>query len=618
MSSLREPLEVTRPSGSLRVLVVSASMGAGHDGAARNLASALAGDGHEATVRDFLDAAPLGIGGALRRGYELELRHAPSAYELTYRLWYRLPWLAPVLAWLICVLARRTVLRWVDQASPDVVVSTYPLATLCLGRLRQLGRLGVPVVNFITDFGVHPLWVHKGVDLNLAVHPQAAAEAFRRSKKPALACGPAVGSGFCVQAQALRDQVRASLGLSPKDRAVLVVAGSWGVGNLVSTWRAIATCPDLTPVVVCGRDQRLAERIRALSQQHEVRTIVLGWTDEMPYLMAAADALVENAGGLTAFEAMRSGLPVVSFEPIAGHGRENTARMHAAGVSHLAQSPEELRAALWTLCNPGPLRDQQVARAQALFRDEPASLIASATASPQPRPALAANMARVGLKALAGMTALCGLGWLGLTSGVAFATEAGAGVAHPGPGSSGVAFIGVRLDGVELADPVIRRDLALMDLTAVIDASTAAAHPGLVRSLALEGVDVENGGLGEPATPDSAQDSSLPWDRARRDVRSGDLLEAITGRRVALSVLGRRATAWDLLDSGQAHMTVVVPDHQLMASRPPEAPLRIEGRSIYLLNGLGATPDQLVNLLNEVRAALDSEDLSSAPLVVLH
>ena len=43
----------------------------------------------------------------------------------------------------------------------------------------------------------------------------------------------------------------------------------------------------------------------------------------MPALMAAADALVENAGGLTCMEAFAVGLPVITFQPIAGHGKDN-------------------------------------------------------------------------------------------------------------------------------------------------------------------------------------------------------------------------------------------------------------------------------------------------------
>src|ERR1700674_2235637 len=119
-------------------------MGAGHDGAARELATRLRTAGHHAEVRDFLDSGPLHIGAALRSGYEFELKHLPSAYEATYRLWYRVPWLCPMVAWLVTALTRRKVLRWVCECRAGVVVSTYPLASLCLGRLRARRRLDVP------------------------------------------------------------------------------------------------------------------------------------------------------------------------------------------------------------------------------------------------------------------------------------------------------------------------------------------------------------------------------------------------------------------------------------------------------------------------------------------
>ena len=91
-----------------------------------------------------------------------------------------------------------------------------------------------------------------------------------------------------------------------------------------------------TPVVVCGRDERLHAQVRRLAAASPRPSVVLGWTDTMPSLMAACDALVENAGGLTSLEAMRAGLPVISFDPIAGHGRDNTAAMDASGVARLA------------------------------------------------------------------------------------------------------------------------------------------------------------------------------------------------------------------------------------------------------------------------------------------
>jgi UDP-N-acetylglucosamine:LPS N-acetylglucosamine transferase len=97
---------------------------------------------------------------------------------------------------------------------------------------------------------------------------------------------------------------------------------------------------------------------------------VLGWTDDMPALMAAADVLVQNAGGLTCMEAFAAGLPVVSFRPIAGHGRENALHMERAGVAPLARDRAELAAVLDRAT--GPEGAQQVAAARAMFAGDAA------------------------------------------------------------------------------------------------------------------------------------------------------------------------------------------------------------------------------------------------------
>jgi UDP-N-acetylglucosamine:LPS N-acetylglucosamine transferase len=363
------------------VLVISASMGAGHDGAAHELVARLGAVGTHAEVRDFLESGPLRLGTALRTGYELELRYAPSLYEATYRLWYRVPWLTPVVAWLVTALTGRRVLRWVRQSGATVVVSTYPLATLCLGRLRATDRLPIPTVNFITDFGVHPLWVHSGIDLNLAIHDRPAEMAATRTGRPSIACGPVVAGAFEPQRLPDRAQTRAALGVTGDERAVLVVAGSWGVGGLAATWQALAEDDRFVPIVVCGRDARLRQEVSALAGRAAGKSVVLGWTEDMAGLMAGCDALVENAGGLTSLEALRAGLPVVTFRPIAGHGRENAAHMAAAGVSCLAADPEELVEALARLTSSGPARSAQIEAGSALFRSRADTLILELAAS---------------------------------------------------------------------------------------------------------------------------------------------------------------------------------------------------------------------------------------------
>jgi UDP-N-acetylglucosamine:LPS N-acetylglucosamine transferase len=590
-------------------------MGAGHDGAARELAARLGAAGHDTEVRDFLDAGPLRIGRALRRGYEFELKHLPSAYEATYQLWFRLPWLCPLVSWLVTALTRRKVLRWIRGFQAAVVVSTYPLATLCLGRLRTTRRLAIPTVNFITDFGVHPLWVHPGIDFNLAVHDEPARLAVRRTGKTAVACGPIVSGAFQAGALPSRQEARAALGLTPFDRAVLIVAGSWGVGGVESTWRAIVGDGRFTPVVVCGRDERLRQAVSTLAGSGPGHSVVLGWTDDMPALMSACDALVENAGGLTSFEAMRAGLPVVSFQPIAGHGRENTARMDAAGVSRLATSPEVLIEALAVLTVPGAARADQIAAGRALFRSDADTLTLGAAASVPPERLPRRPAVYVG-RAAAAMIAVAALGWTGLTSGVEVAAAAGAGVAHVPGGAHHSAFVGVRLNAEELASPAVQSDLARMHLSAVVDRLTAVAEPQAVRAIVGLGVSVASGGRGDWTTAARHDSDRTLWARAQGDARAGKYLERLTGGPVTVLVPGRRVNAWDLIDCGKAHSSLVVPNHIVDAQQAAliGSPLHLTARHIYLINGLDATPAQLSVVLIRLRVGLTRSGLVAVPL----
>jgi processive 1,2-diacylglycerol beta-glucosyltransferase len=605
------------------VLIISASMGAGHDGAAREMQSRLRRAGHDAEVHDFLDAAPLRIGGVVRRSYEIELRHAPGAYDRTYQLWYRAPWLCPIVSWFVCLLTRRRVLRWVRRQDADVVVSTYPLATLCLGRLRAIGRLRIPTVNFITDFGVHPLWVHRGIDLNLAVHRVPAEEASRRTGRPAVACGPLVADSFGPSGATARtrERMRADLGLAAGDKAVLIVAGSWGIGDVEETFDSVLAMDGYVPVVVCGRDETTRAGLERLAAGGG-RAVILGWTDRMPELMVACDALIENAGGLTSLEALKAGLPVISYQPIAGHGRENTSAMAAAGVSRLAGDRNELVVALDAVTPPGPERQTQVIAGRSMFNADGAALVLG-TVEPAALARLTPpNRLRVAWastsRRLSGVVAAAAMAWGGMTTGVFVATAFGAGVAHPAPGAARAAYIGVRLSTTELLDPAVDRKVRALGISVVVDHVTAFTAPGEVRQLAAQGVDIENGGRGIWLGPFGQRTRPALWTRAKGDVTAGAELSALIGRPVRFFVPGRRVNGFDLLDTNHEHDSIVVPDVEIAVADPDPAPLPdLAPREILLVNGLGATGPEVLAVLDQLQRDLARAHLTALPIAAL-
>jgi processive 1,2-diacylglycerol beta-glucosyltransferase len=605
------------------VLIVSATVGAGDAGNARELARRLTDAGHEADVRDFLETPPLGIGKALSKGYEAELRHAPWAYELAFKVWFWFPFLLAPLARFLTFFTRRRVLQWVRESHADIVVSTYPVATQVLGELRRRANrrwrnhaaLRVPVVNFITDFGYHPFWAHRGIDLNLAVPPGTVEAVARRTGRASHACGPLVSPEF-LAAPARRDFARARLGLRPEDLGVLISSGSWGVGALKEAFELVANRPGLVPVVTCGRNSDLRDHLEAVAKDKGYRAHLLGWTDDMAGVMAACDVLVENAGGLTSLEAMGAGLPLVTFRPIPGHGRNSAVAMSAAGVSCLARNGQELVEDLGQLGRPGPARVAQLAAAANLFSGDAAvavAAIAAYGAPPEPRLRPVVRAAR----AASAAALAAAISWVGLTGGVGVAAAAGIGVAHPPDGTGNIVYLGVRLSAQELPNSDIQAALASLDASAVVDVNTADGRPDALRVLAGRGIDLESGGLADG--PRASDEPVAPWTLAQSDSQSVEALSDLAGVPVTVLVPDRSISAFDLVDASAAHLRMVVPDATMPV--PPSGPFpqeelglpAMQGDHIYLVNGLRVTSAQLIVLLSNLEAQLSGEGLTSQP-----
>jgi UDP-N-acetylglucosamine:LPS N-acetylglucosamine transferase len=345
------PAIPARRDRSRTVVMISASIGAGHDGAARELTRHLTSAGYTVDPHDFLGMLPPGWGDAARDAYHGQLRHAPASWGWLLRATAG-PRAVAGAAALTTAAATSRLLAAVGSR-PAAVVSTYPMASQVLGRLRRTGRLTSPAIAFMTDPSVHPLCVAADVDLHVAPN-EPAAEAIRALGARATAAGPVVGPGF-RPSTGLADAyaARYSLGLPSIDRLAVVVAGSWGVGDIDRTVRDIAATGSAIPVVVCGRNDALRRRLTGSSQ-----IITLGWVDDMPSLLRAADVVVHNAGGLSSLEAMASGVPVISYRCLPGHGTANAAVLQAAGLSPWPQDAAGLTAAMRQAID-GDLRQRQ-------------------------------------------------------------------------------------------------------------------------------------------------------------------------------------------------------------------------------------------------------------------
>ena len=151
-----------------RVLVISASMGAGHDGAAKELKTRLERHGVAVDVVDYLAYLPAGTGWFVRWFYGKQLSVAPKSYQVLYQTIERFRFAQRVCAFYTST-AKRALAKAIGKHPYSLIVSTYPLASQTMGQLRHAGRLDTPLATILTDFSVHALWVNKHIDLHLAL-----------------------------------------------------------------------------------------------------------------------------------------------------------------------------------------------------------------------------------------------------------------------------------------------------------------------------------------------------------------------------------------------------------------------------------------------------------------
>src|SRR5262249_16957612 len=96
----------------------------------------------------------------------------------------------------------------------------------------------------------------------------------------------------------------------------------------------------------------------------------LGWAENVPQLMAAADLLITKPGGLSTSEALAVGLPMVLTHPIPGPEERHASHLVRHGVALSARSGEELPQLVSPLLPTPPKRAEMARRAKEMARPD--------------------------------------------------------------------------------------------------------------------------------------------------------------------------------------------------------------------------------------------------------
>ncbi|MGA8576289.1 MAG: glycosyltransferase [Candidatus Cybelea sp.] len=325
-----------------RALLLISDTGGGHRSAANAIAAALEETKspyhYEPRIEDVAAhcAFPLT---QLGLGYSMALRYAPPIYGALYhatngRRRYR------ALVRFCEPLYRERLRDLFISYQPDVIVSIHPLLNHAALRARDDARMRhVPVVTVITDLGkVHESWLVPEADAIVVPAREVYARALARGVSPSRLrmLGHPIHPKFDDVTGSKAD-LRAQLGLPPETPVVMLMAGGEGGGKLLSTALALAKARlSIELVVVCGRNEPLAQKLGELAAMLPTPMHVLGFTDKIPEYFRAVDLLVTKAGPGTLAEANAAQLPVVVYDFVPGQERGNVDFVRSNGLGLIA------------------------------------------------------------------------------------------------------------------------------------------------------------------------------------------------------------------------------------------------------------------------------------------
>jgi UDP-glucose 4-epimerase len=395
-----------------QVLIISADIGEGHDLPARAVAREFKDEDPDAQVSIVNGLPAMGpvLTKVLRENSAFMFRWLPWLFDLQYWLFMYFPptrWLSK---WLLTALGRRGLMRLIRAHNPDQLVSTYPGVTAVLGELRRKGKLSVPCYSSITDLAGLRFWAHPGIDLHFVTHPESIDEVEHIAGPGSVRWAKPPTSPAFLAARSSAD-ARKSLGLPATGKVIAISGGGWGVGDLLGATRtALETEPDAIVLCLCGRNDALRTRI-STQLGDEPRLRIMGFTDRMGDVLAAADALVHSSAGLTVLEAIIRGCPVISYGFGVGHVRASNRALERFGLAQVARQRRDIGPALQRALEHRPDPDPSFAR-----RPSTASLILNDERRARQVPVWRLRTAR----AVTGVAAVLVVGGWTLTTGISY------------------------------------------------------------------------------------------------------------------------------------------------------------------------------------------------------
>lgn len=320
-----------------KIMVLSASAGAGHTMAALALTNSLNSMGAAAEIKniDVLDYVSPFMRSMYSRQYINLVNRAPHLLGAIYdatdhtgrfdrrRITFDVANALPFL-------------RMLAIEKPDAIISTHFLATELAAFAMKRQRFDAYLSTVVTDFDAHAFWLCKSANHYFAALDETSSQLQQMgvAASKISVTGIPISSSFANLPS--KEAAREALNLNSQLPVVLISAGGFGVGPVEKTVESALNCQSKFQIVVlCGKNKKLKAKLECFENFSDKPLHVVGYTNNMQTYLAAADIMIGKSGGLTSSECLASKLPMLIVNPIPGQEEGNAKQLleHGAALS---------------------------------------------------------------------------------------------------------------------------------------------------------------------------------------------------------------------------------------------------------------------------------------------
>ena len=312
-------------SVNVKILILTAATGGGHLRAAHAIESYIEKESpqSEVVVVDALKSISSVLDKTVCDGYHFLATKTPKVFGQLYRKTNEDSLLSNLVTQFSGAFSQKLIPLMLEER-PDVVISTHPFATEMVSHLKSAGVVSAPLICLMTDYGPHRAWIADRVDAyvvaNRGMIPEM--ELMGVPKEKIYPFGIPVGHVFFTKGD--RPSLLARFGLDPDTPTILIMAGSFGVANILKIYKRIVKLDTkFQIVVITGRNRKLYSAFEEVIGDSPKKTTLVFFTDEVENYMHASDLLITKPGGLTVSEALACNIPLAVFDAIPGQEEDN-------------------------------------------------------------------------------------------------------------------------------------------------------------------------------------------------------------------------------------------------------------------------------------------------------